>query len=188
MRESARTALSLVRSRAADLGLTPEAFRRRDIHVHVPAGAIPKDGPSAGVTMATSLASLFTGRAVRPDLAMTGEITLRGRVMPVGGIKEKVLAAHRAGVRTVVLPARNRKDLEDIPAPVRSQIEFQFADSIEQIWKAALRLAPRRRNSAARAPKASRPAVPKRPAARRSARRRGDPAAAISYSSRRSPS
>jgi ATP-dependent Lon protease len=133
MKESAQAALSWVRSHAAELGLPGDFWERSDIHVHVPAGAIPKDGPSAGVTMATALVSLLTGRPVRPALAMTGEVSLSGRVLPVGGIKEKVLAAHRAGVRTVILPRRNEKSfMEDVPPAVRDALSVHFVDSIPE--------------------------------------------------------
>ncbi|GIV17173.1 MAG: Lon protease [Armatimonadota bacterium] len=139
MRESAQTALSYIRSHAKELGIDPNFFEKHDVHIHVPAGAIPKDGPSAGITMATALASLLTGRCVKPRLAMTGEITLSGRVLPVGGIKEKVLAAHRAGIETVILPSRNRKDLiEDVPQQVREQMHFVFVDTIDEVLKEAL--------------------------------------------------
>jgi ATP-dependent Lon protease len=138
MKESAQAALSYVRSRADQLGIAPDFFETADIHLHVPAGAIPKDGPSAGVTMATSLASLLTGRPVRPNLAMTGEITLRGKVMPVGGIKEKVLAAKRAGVETVILPKRNEKDLEDVPASARESMRFVFVETMDELLEHAL--------------------------------------------------
>jgi len=138
MKESAQAALSYVRSRAADLGIPEDVFEKTDIHVHVPAGAVPKDGPSAGVTMATALASLLTGRRVRGDLAMTGEITLRGQVLPVGGIKEKVLAAHRAGLKIVVLPKRNDRDLVDIPEEVRRQMKFVLVERVDDVFAAAL--------------------------------------------------
>jgi ATP-dependent Lon protease len=138
MRESAQAAMSYVRSRADRFGVTAEFFAKHDIHLHVPAGAVPKDGPSAGVTMATALASLLTGRVVRNDLAMTGEITLRGQVLPVGGIKEKVLAAHRAGLKTVVLPNRNEKDLEDLPQEVRDTMRFILVEKVDQVFDAAL--------------------------------------------------
>jgi ATP-dependent Lon protease len=131
MKESAQAALSLVKAQSGALGLDPELFEKSDIHVHVPAGAIPKDGPSAGVALYTALVSLLTGRTVRSDLAMTGEISLRGLVLPVGGIKEKTVAARRAGIRTVMLPARNRKDLEDIPDSVRSEVEFIWLERVE---------------------------------------------------------
>ena len=138
MKESAQTALAWVRSHTGELGIERDFWERSDIHVHVPAGAIPKDGPSAGVTMAASLVSLLAGRAVRPALAMTGEVSLSGRVLPVGGIKEKVLAAHRAGVRTVILPRRNEKSLlEDVPQAVREAMTFHLVDSIPQVLDAA---------------------------------------------------
>src|SRR5438445_506964 len=138
MKESAQAALSYVRSRATRLGIAPDFFENTDIHIHVPHGAIPKDGPSAGVTIVTSLASLLTGRHVRPNVAMTGEITLRGKVEPVGGIKEKVLAAKRAGIETVILPRRNEKDLEDVPEPVRRAMRFVFVDTVEEVLEHAL--------------------------------------------------
>jgi ATP-dependent Lon protease len=138
MQESARAALSYVRSRASHLGLSEDFFDKSDIHLHVPAGAQPKDGPSAGVAMATSLVSLISGRPVRPDVGMTGEITLRGQVLPIGGVKEKVLAAHRSGLNTVILPNRNEPDLEDIPEEVRKQIKFVFAETVDNVLDAAL--------------------------------------------------
>ena len=138
MRESATAALSLVKSKAVFYKLDPEELTRTDIHVHVPAGAIPKDGPSAGVAMFIALMSLLTEKSVRADVAMTGEITLRGLVLPVGGIKEKVLAAKRAGIRTVVLPARNRKDLDEVPAEARKSVSFEFAETVADVLKAAL--------------------------------------------------
>ena len=142
MRESARAALSYVRSEAAALGIAPNFFNGIDLHLHVPAGAIPKDGPSAGIAMATALASLLTGRPVRDDVAMTGEITLRGRVLPIGGLKEKVLAAHRAGIRTVIMPQRNEADLDEVPAELRSEMTFVPVERIEQVLDAALRPEP----------------------------------------------
>jgi len=138
MKESAHAALTYIRSRADRLGISPDFFENCDIHIHVPAGAVPKDGPSAGVTMATSLASLLTGRLVRHNVAMTGEITLRGKVLPVGGIKEKVLGANRAGMDTVILPKRNEKDLEDVPASVRERMKFVFVDTIAEVLDHAL--------------------------------------------------
>jgi ATP-dependent Lon protease len=143
MKESAQTALAWVRSHARDLGIAPDFWERSDIHVHVPAGAIPKDGPSAGVTMVTALASLLTGRPTRPGLAMTGEVSLTGRVLPVGGIKEKVLAAHRAGVRTLILPRRNEQSLlEDVPLTVRQALTVHLVDSIPEVLEAAFRRSP----------------------------------------------
>jgi ATP-dependent Lon protease len=139
MKESAQAALSYIRTRAEGLGIAPDFYDRSDIHVHVPAGAIPKDGPSAGVTIAASLASLMTGRPVRSDVAMTGEITLRGKVLPVGGIKEKVLAARRAGIHTVALPRRNEHDLDDIPAELRNEMEIIFVDTVDDVLSQVLR-------------------------------------------------
>ncbi len=138
MKESAQAAMSWVRSSAKDYGVDEDFFSKADIHLHIPAGATPKDGPSAGVTMATALMSLLTGRPVRKDLAMTGEITLRGQVLPVGGIKEKVLAANRNGVCTVILPKRNEFDLEDVPEAVRSKMQFVFAERVDDVVHAAL--------------------------------------------------
>jgi ATP-dependent Lon protease len=138
MRESVQAALSLLKARASTLGLDPAMFAKSDIHVHVPAGAIPKDGPSAGVAMFTALVSLVTNRTVRSDTAMTGEISLRGLVLPVGGIKEKVVAAARAGLATVILPARNRKDYEEIPEGARNVLHFLWAERVEDVMEAAL--------------------------------------------------
>jgi ATP-dependent Lon protease len=138
MQESARAALSYVRSRAESLSISPEFFDKYDIHMHIPAGAQPKDGPSAGVTMATSLVSLISGRKVRPQVGMTGEITLRGQVLPIGGVKEKVLAAHRNGLTTVILPKRNEQDVEDVPDEIRTSMKFIFAESVDEVLEAAL--------------------------------------------------
>jgi ATP-dependent Lon protease len=148
MKESAQAAVTLVKSQADRLGIDPTILDASDLHIHVPAGAIPKDGPSAGVAIATSLASLLTQRTVRADVAMTGEISLRGVVMPVGGIKEKCVAAARAGIRTVILPARNRRDLEDIPDSVRARLEFVWAEKIEDVLARALEAAPAERAAA----------------------------------------
>jgi ATP-dependent Lon protease len=138
MKESAQAALSFIRTNAVKLGLSDSIFENQDIHIHIPAGAIPKDGPSAGVTIFTALVSFFTKRRAVRDLAMTGEITLRGQVLPVGGIKEKVLAAHRAGIKTVILPKENQKDLEDIPKKVQRDLEFHFVDRMPDVLKLAL--------------------------------------------------
>jgi ATP-dependent Lon protease len=138
MKESAQAALSFIRTNAVNLGLSDSIFENQDIHIHIPAGAIPKDGPSAGVTIFTALVSFFTKRRAVRDLAMTGEITLRGQVLPVGGIKEKVLAAHRAGIKTVILPKENQKDLEDIPKKVQRDLEFHFVDRMPDVLKLAL--------------------------------------------------
>jgi ATP-dependent Lon protease len=138
MKESAQAALSLVKSWAEALGLNAEVFRKQDIHIHIPAGAIPKDGPSAGVTLFVALVSLLTGRRVRNDVAMTGEISLRGLVLPVGGIKEKVLAAKRAGISSVLLPKLNGKDLEEIPPAWRAGMRFEFLETVDQALMLAL--------------------------------------------------
>jgi ATP-dependent Lon protease len=138
MQESAQAALSYVRAKAKELGIPEKVFEKTDIHLHVPAGAVPKDGPSAGVTIAAALASLLTERRVRDDVGMTGEITLRGQVLPVGGIKEKVLAAHRAGLSTVILPKQNEKDLDDVPNEVRKVLTFVLAEQVDDVFKAAL--------------------------------------------------
>ena len=139
MKESAQAAVSYVRSKAADLDIDEDVFSSSDLHIHVPAGAVPKDGPSAGVTMATALVSLLTDRNVRSDVAMTGEITLRGQVLPVGGIKQKVLAASRVGIGTVILPERNEPDLEDIPEEIRDAMSFVLVERVDQVFDAALR-------------------------------------------------
>ena len=137
MKESATAALSFIRTNAGSLGIPDDYFQKHDIHIHVPAGAIPKDGPSAGVTMLTALTSLLTNKPINKDLAMTGEITLRGQVLPVGGIKEKILAAHRAGIKSVILPSWNEKDLEDISKEVQKKIEFHFVDKMKDVLKIA---------------------------------------------------
>ncbi len=142
MKESARTALSYVRSQAERYGLAEDFYADSDFHIHVPAGAQPKDGPSAGVTMATALVSLVSGRSVCPEVGMTGEITLRGQVLPVGGIKEKVLAAHRSGLKKVILPKRNEVDLEDIPEEVQESMTFTFVEKVDEVFTAALEPAP----------------------------------------------
>jgi ATP-dependent Lon protease len=138
MKESARAALTYARARAASLGIPDKFFSTHDIHVHVPEGAIPKDGPSAGITMATAMISAFTNRAVRKDVAMTGEITLRGNVLPVGGLKEKILAARRGGATTVILPALNRRNLEDIPKYIQKEMTFVFVDDVDEVFDVAL--------------------------------------------------
>ncbi len=171
MQESARAALSYVRANAKALGVKDEYFARHDLHLHVPAGATPKDGPSAGITMATALASLVTGRPVRPDVGMTGEITLRGLVLPIGGLKEKVLAAHRAGLKTVIFPKRNEKDIDDVPEEVRRDLKFVLVDRIEQVLEVALEKLP---SNGARRPAGRR----RQPAAGRASGRKSKAAAA----------
>jgi ATP-dependent Lon protease len=143
MRESARAGLSWTRANASNLGISREIFEKNTLHIHVPAGAIPKDGPSAGITMATAIVSALTGIPVRKDVAMTGEITLRGRVLPIGGLKSKILAAHLAGARVVILPRKNEKDIRDIPDEIRKQIKLILVDSMDQVLEAALRRKPK---------------------------------------------
>jgi ATP-dependent Lon protease len=143
MKESARAALSWIRSNENRLGIEREVFEKNTLHIHVPAGAIPKDGPSAGITMATAMVSALTGIPVRKDVAMTGEITLRGRVLPIGGLKSKILAAHMSGARVVILPKKNEKDLRDIPEEIRKQIKLVLVESMDQVLDAALRRKPK---------------------------------------------
>jgi ATP-dependent Lon protease len=142
MKESAAAAMSWVRTRAVHIGVPAQFLEKSDLHVHVPQGGIPKDGPSAGVALVTAIVSLLTGRPVRSDLAMTGEITLRGIVLPIGGVKEKVLAAHRAGITQVLLPNRNRKDLEEIPEEIKKQVKIDFVSRIDEVLAHALLDAP----------------------------------------------
>jgi ATP-dependent Lon protease len=134
MRESAQAALSFARANAGRLGIEGRRFEASDIHIHVPEGAVPKDGPSAGITLATALISALTGRAIRRDVAMTGEITLRGRVLPVGGVKEKVLGAHRAGIRTIILPAKNERDIAEVPSQVKRRLAFVYVEQVDQVF------------------------------------------------------
>jgi ATP-dependent Lon protease len=138
MKESARIALTYVKSHASELGIDEHALDGREVHVHVPAGAIPKDGPSAGIAMVTAIASLLTRRPVRSTVGMTGEVTLQGRVLPIGGLKQKVLAAHAAGLTEVILPERNQPDLDDVPAEVRDHMQFHIARSVDQVLALAL--------------------------------------------------
>jgi ATP-dependent Lon protease len=143
MKESAQAALSYVRANAAKFGIAKDFIEKSDIHIHIPAGAMPKDGPSAGITMFTALVSLLTGIRVSHDVAMTGEISLRGRVLPIGGVKEKVLAAHRAGIKRILLPERNKADLEEIPREVRDELEFVVVSRVDEVLKAALEREPK---------------------------------------------
>ncbi|TPW07096.1 MAG: ATP-dependent Lon protease, partial [bacterium] len=184
MKESAQAALSYVRSRETLLGISPDIFAKTDIHIHVPAGAIPKDGPSAGITMATALASLLANVPVRRDVAMTGEITLRGRVLPIGGLKEKILAAKRAKLSTVILPKRNEKDLEEIPKHLLKGIRLVFAQTMDDVIKAALRHHPETASKSAKQGGVHRKSGPAaRPARSRSGRGRKVAAASARSSS-----
>jgi ATP-dependent Lon protease len=139
MQESAQAAFSYAKARAKELGINEEDFENYDIHIHLPEGAIPKDGPSAGITMATAMVSVLAQRPVRKDVAMTGEITLRGNVLPIGGVKEKMLAARRARIKTVILPEPNRRDLEDLPQEVLDDLTFIFVENVRQVFPEALR-------------------------------------------------
>ncbi|MDD2569005.1 MAG: magnesium chelatase domain-containing protein, partial [Clostridia bacterium] len=138
MKESAQTGWTYLRSIGKEIGIPANVEENTDLHIHVPEGAIPKDGPSAGISMATALASIFSKRKVRQDVAMTGEITLRGRVLPIGGVKEKVLAAHRGGAKVIILPADNKKDLEDIPSNVKRKLEFHLVENLREVLEIAL--------------------------------------------------
>ncbi len=178
MQESARAALSYIRSISDRLGIKKDFWARHDIHVHIPAGAQPKDGPSAGVTMAVALASLATGKSVRSDVGMTGELSLRGKVLAIGGLKEKVLAAHRAGLTTVIVPRRNEVDLEDVPDDIRQEMKFVLADTVDDVLNASLLPAPTRKASASERSGNGRPRT--RPARRR-------PAGVTRTPSRKSP-
>jgi ATP-dependent Lon protease len=151
MQESAHAAHSYAKARASDLGISDEALDNFDIHIHLPEGAIPKDGPSAGITMATALVSVLSQRPVRKDVAMTGEITLRGNVLPIGGVKEKLLAARRAKIKTIIMPAANERDLEDLPQEVRDDLKFIFVENVRDVFDVALRPAKR----APKAPKSA---------------------------------
>jgi ATP-dependent Lon protease len=133
MQESAQAAVSYTRTRAKDLGIERTAFEKTDIHIHIPEGAIPKDGPSAGITMATALISAFTRRPVRREVGMTGEITLRGRVLPIGGLREKVMAAHRAGLKTMIVPKKNQKDMVEVPKKIQHDLTFHFVESMDEV-------------------------------------------------------
>jgi ATP-dependent Lon protease len=163
MKESAQAALSYLRSKSDSLGIAANFLERTDLHIHFPAGSIPKDGPSAGVTILTALVSLLTGIRVRSDVAMTGEVTLRGLVLPVGGIKEKVLAAHRAGIKRIIIPKRNEKDLIDVPEQARKELEFVFAAHMDEVLKAALEEDPLGRKPPPPEPEGEKKPSPKKP-------------------------
>jgi ATP-dependent Lon protease len=168
MQESAKAALTYVRAHAAEIGIEEDFFKETDLHLHVPAGAQPKDGPSAGVTMVTALVSLLTGIPIKSDVGMTGEITLRGQVLPIGGVKEKLLAAHRAGLKTVILPQRNEADLEDLPKEVRDKLNFKFVKTIDEVLKHALESSPNgKTKAAARKTGKSKSTTRKKPAAKK---------------------
>jgi ATP-dependent Lon protease len=174
MQESARAALSYTRANLKELGIAPKLLDTCDLHIHVPAGAIPKDGPSAGIAMATALISALTQRKVNSTVAMTGEITLRGRVLPIGGLKEKALGALRAGIHTVIIPAKNKKDLSEIPANVRRKITFMPVANMDEVLEIALEKA----KPKARKTKAAGKATPKAPVARRKPAAKRSPASA----------
>ena len=142
MKESAHAALSYVRTNAEKYGIPRDFLEKSDLHVHIPAGGMPKDGPSAGITMFTAIVSLLTGIRVRHDVAMTGEISLRGRVLPIGGLKEKTLAAHRAGIKRVLVPERNKADLDEVPKEIRDELEFVFVTKLDEVLQAALESMP----------------------------------------------
>jgi ATP-dependent Lon protease len=163
MKESAQAALSFARSRARIYGIREDFFATHDLHVHVPEGAIPKDGPSAGITMATSMISIFTGRPVRRSVAMTGEITLRGNVLPIGGLKEKILAARRAGIETIVCPKLNQKELDEVPAILKRSMQFHLVDEVDEVLKLALIPPLEPRPAAGPGPKAPPKPFPARP-------------------------
>ena len=139
MKESAQAALSYIRSKGKELGINPDIFSKNDIHIHVPAGGIPKDGPSAGITMASSITSALTNIPVRKDVAMTGEVTLRGRVLPIGGLKEKILAAKAVGIKTIILPKRNERELEEIPKHIKKDLKFVFVEQMDEVLQCAFK-------------------------------------------------
>jgi ATP-dependent Lon protease len=168
MQESAQAAISFLKTRARQWAIDPQRFEKTDVHIHVPEGSIPKDGPSAGITIATALISAFTGRRVHREVGMTGEITLRGRVLPVGGVREKVLAAHRIGLKTVILPARNEKDLTEVPQKVRDELTIKLVSQMDEVLAVAIH-PPDDGHLKGRASRAARRATGTRRAPRRSA-------------------